>query len=369
MKALAILGAMGAATHTPIDELVVDEMVVRSCFLEIEPPRFDATHPDFRRQVLVRVTAFSCNYRDKGFFLRLQQVPAAQFFIIGSEFVGTVEATGADVTHVAPGDRVIGQNHYTASQSTIAPRDGLPTNQASKQYLVLHEEKLCAIPPTMRDDVAASFSIGAQTVYSMLRRAAPVAGSRALVPSATSSTSQFLIRALHARGVRVFASTTSQAFDDALAAMGVERVIHVSPGTDDSGAGDAIDRVAAEVGGFECVFDPFFDLHLAKSVRVMNPFGTYVTCGLSAQNPAAARRRDIRTLDATPVIATAIVKNVAIIGNCLGLRDDLKHALDDHARGALDVGIDSVYEGDSAGAFLDRTFNDRKRFGKVVYRY
>ena len=41
----------------------------------------------------------------------------------------------------------------------------------------------------------------------------------------------------------------------------------------------------------------------------------------------------------------------------------------DAERGTMGAVVDSVFtDGDAAG-FLDRTFNDRARFGKVVFRY
>jgi hypothetical protein len=33
------------------------------------------------------------------------------------------------------------------------------------------------------------------------------------------------------------------------------------------------------------------------------------------------------------------------------------------------VAVDSVYSGREVGAFLDRTYNARDRFGKVIYQY
>lgn len=48
---------------------------------------------------------------------------------------------------------------------------------------------------------------------------------------------------------------------------------------------------------------------------------------------------------------------------------DLEQALGDYAAGALLVVTDSVFTGDDVAPFLNRTFNDGERFGKVVYAY
>ncbi len=71
----------------------------------------------------------------------------------------------------------------------------------------------------------------------------------------------------------------------------------------------------------------------------------------------------------TSLLQTAIMKNLSIVGNCIGLSDGLERALSDYAAGALLVVTDSVFTGDDVAPFLNRTFNDRERFGKVVYAY
>jgi D-arabinose 1-dehydrogenase-like Zn-dependent alcohol dehydrogenase len=68
-------------------------------------------------------------------------------------------------------------------------------------------------------------------------------------------------------------------------------------------------------------------------------------------------------------LISVMIKNLHIIGNCIGLTSDLQAALDDYDRGTLKVAVDSVYSGHEVGAFLDRTYNARDRFGKVIYQY
>lgn len=66
---------------------------------------------------------------------------------------------------------------------------------------------------------------------------------------------------------------------------------------------------------------------------------------------------------------SCIVKNLTIIGNCIGLTQDLRNALADYSAERLPVVVDSVYQKDDAAPFLRRTFADPDRFGKVVFRY
>ncbi|PKO22652.1 MAG: hypothetical protein CVU38_08320 [Chloroflexi bacterium HGW-Chloroflexi-1] len=70
-----------------------------------------------------------------------------------------------------------------------------------------------------------------------------------------------------------------------------------------------------------------------------------------------------------PEILLGLLFYVQIIGNCIGLTDDLRDALNDYASGALSVVIDSVFTGNQVGDFLDRMYNAKDRLGKVVYCY
>ncbi len=373
MRNFVIFGAAGgelppAAAAAPA--LCIDEMVVRSAIVETADPAFDPGDAAQAPQVLVRVDAFSCNFRDKGFMLRLQQMPPDRFFAIGSELCGTVVEVGAGVRDLRPGDRVIGQNHYTGRLvDGQGVAEGLPTNQASRELQRVHASKLARVPDAMTAEQGAAFAVGAQTAYSMVRRLEVREGERVLVTSAASNTSLFAIAALAMRGARVFATTTSRGFDERLRALGVETLVHL--GGDDGGFAENAElaRLARETGGFDCVVDPYFDLHLEASVALMAPFGRYTTCGILNQNPALARRAGLRPMNAESIMVQAMLRNLSIIGNCIGVREDLERALDDYAAGRLGCVVDSVYGGGRTAEFLERTYNDRGRFGKVVYRY
>ena len=372
MRNLAIFGAAGAhpgAAGFAFPALEIDEMVVRCGIIRTPDPAFDPRAPEHARTVLARVRAFSCNYRDKGFMFDLQKQPADRFFVIGSEFVAEVEEVGPEVESLRPGDRVIGQNHYTGRPSPDGIREGIPTNHASRERQVLAEQKLVRIPASMPDEVAAGFSIGAQTAYSMVRKLAPQPGEHVLVTSATSNTSLFAIGALRGCGVHIYATTSSRDADERLRSRGVASVIHVGGG--EAGFRDhaGLERIARDIGGFDCVVDPYFDLHLEKAVQLMAPFGRYITCGFAGQNPGAARRSGVKPVDMRGVMLQAMTKNLTLFGNCIGLREDLERALRDYDAGRFDCVVDSVFSGERALEFLDRTYNDRTRFGKVIFRY
>lgn len=370
MRSLAIFGGLDAypARQRGV-EVEIDEAVVRSAIVETVAPHFDPRAPEMARRVLVRVSAFSCNYRDKSFILQMRRIPYQRFFVIGSELVGTVVQVGSEVTSVRPGDRVVGQNHYARGINEAGEREGVVTNQASKELQVLHETKLARIPDAMSDEVAAGFSLAAQTAYSMIRKIAPEPGEPVLVTSATSNTALLVISALRRRGARIFASTSSTRFDDRLTGLGVERIVRVEGKRASFRENEEVARLAEELDGFAAVVDPFFDLHVERAVQVLAPFGRYVTCGLAGQNPAAARHAGVGPLDGSSILLAAMVKNLTLYGNCLGLTSDLEAALRDYGDGGLRCVVDSVFTGTDTAGFLDRTYNDRTRFGKVIFQY
>ena len=373
MRALAIYGPMatdGQLLDPSVETAAIGGVSVRCGLREVDPPPFDGAAPESARQVLVRVRAFSCNYRDKALILRAAtRAPAGAFYVIGSEFVAEVAGAGAGVTRFRVGDRVIGDNCWPGPPGAER-RGGIPTNHASRERLVLCEDKLTGVPPSMPDPVAAAFSVGAQTAYSMIERLGAGRGTSVLVTAARSNTSLFAIRALGARGAKVYATTTSEWSERERAAFPVEMLFRVDPGVTDFREHGALKAVAAELGGFECVFDPFFDLHLRKVLPIMAFGGRYATCGLYDQylsltaSPFPGPRPDY-----VEALQIALVRNVQLIGNCLGRTGHLERAIADYAAGALPVVVDSVFTGTSAAAFLERTYNARDRFGKVVFAY
>src|ERR1035437_1155422 len=74
-------------------------------------------------------------------------------------------------------------------------------------------------------------------------------------------------------------------------------------------------------------------------------------------------------LEMRDVMVNVMQKNLAIIGNCIGLTADIEAALADYESGVFRTRVDSVYSGHDVGTFLDRTYNATSRFGKVVFRY
>lgn len=370
MRNLAVCGS-SFKDRTSFDESIsvieMNGVPVTVGLIETSEPAFEPGTPENASSVLLKVKACSCNYRDKSLIFKMAvKGPPASFYVLGSEFMGEVVAIGQNVERLDVGDRVIGDGAYPEPPAP-GVKPGLPTNNGSKEYQVLHESKLIRIPDAMPDEVGAAFQIGAQTVYSMIRRANLRPGENVLVTSARSNTSLFAVRALCDVGVDLYATSTAAGSDERLKGLDVKQVI--APGESHS-TDDRLGTIASAIGGFDVVLDPFFDLHLDMAVRVMAAGGRYITCGVYDQYLGLTGQQSPRPrVDADSVMRSAILKNLSIIGNCLGSTDDLQRALVDYENGRLPVVIDSVHGGSEVAAFINRTYNDPGRFGKVIFRY
>jgi NADPH:quinone reductase-like Zn-dependent oxidoreductase len=351
----------------------IDGQPVTFGLIPAREPDFNARLPENSCRVLLRVLAFSCNYRDKGniyqmlALARAGQRPLAHF-ALGSEFVAEVLAAGEAVTDLRPGDRVISDHHYVDGRRHSEYREGVPTEHGSRECLVLHRSKVIRIPANMPNEVAAAFGLNAQTAYSVARKLDVGPGANVLVTSAKSNTSLFVIRRLRARDVNVYVTTTAANHDAQFRALGVRAVFHLDRAAPDLAGQAQLQETARALGGFDGVFDPFLNLHIDGAVDVMRPGGRYVTCGWERHPTTSGAARAAPSY--ARVLETAVARNLHLIGNCLGVTSDLQGALDDHAAGRYPVVLDSVWTGGAeVGRFFERTYAAPDRFGKVVYCY
>jgi NADPH:quinone reductase-like Zn-dependent oxidoreductase len=128
------------------------------------------------KQLLVRVSAVSLNYRDKaiinGAYLpHLMNGP----FIPVSDAAGVVVDRGKDVVRFKEGDRVT--SHLFTRWVEDGPGLGLgespyalggPLDGGLAEYMLLDEEAAVATPPSLNDEEASTLPIAALTVWCAL---------------------------------------------------------------------------------------------------------------------------------------------------------------------------------------------------------
>lgn len=335
------------------------------CVFHIEEQNSDAMTGN---NVMVKVNAFSCNYRDRTLFLsfnkRCNILSGNDYQIyspFGSEFVAEVIKIGPDVKTLKEGDRVIPDCHYNGLTNIV--HEGVTTNYASQRIHVFNENKLIKIPESMPDEIAASFSIASQTAYSMKRKALLNDDCKVLVTSATSNTSLAITRTLRHENVSIYVTSSDEKNEKKLLDIGLDRFIPLK----DFIHNNSKERMTDVQ--FDIVFDPFFDLNLNGIVNYIRHNGKYIYCGLCEQYERLDRSLLLFSENYKNVLTTCLIKNISIIGNCLGLRSDLEMALRDYCMGKYDIIIDSVYSGQDLLPFLERSFKSVSRFGKVVYKY
>jgi NADPH:quinone reductase-like Zn-dependent oxidoreductase len=351
--------------------ICIGGIAFRCGIIHTPEPLFNRDAPEFHHKVLVKKLAFSCNYRDINLiFETVKDEVVNRPLVIGSDFVGEVVDVGSQITKLCVGDRVIGDCSYPCK--VLGAHSGVPTNHASSEYEVFHQAKLIQVPTSIPVPIAAAFSICAQTTYSMIRRLCIKAGDNVLVTAARSNTSLFALNALkHRKNIHLHAVTSSPYALQKLRQLGVPNAYYYNP-FKFSHDNEEILRIGAEVGGFDCILDPFADYYLELSVDMLAFEGRYITCGMSSSHPDTSLLNEQAHSLLTKhkdLLYRAIINNLSFQGNCAGRTDDLARAISDYTSGDFDVVVDSVFEGTDIQPFLERTYLSSERLGKVVYQY
>lgn len=374
MRSLVVFTRAGAAAagKQKLSTVTLDEIPLATSIFRTPPPLFHDQDQRNTTKVLIKVRAFSCNYRDQSLIFAAASRAEAAYYTIGSEFSGEVISIGSAVTSLKPGDRVIANAAYDGTDlgGLVSSNKGVPSNHSSAEFQVFDQQYLVRIPDTMSWVQGAAFTVGAQTSFGMVRRLDPKPGTTALVTAGRSNTSLFTIHALHRRGVRVSVLSTSKQHMAQLQQMGVENVFSPDLNSQKFTPEEPVVQYARRIGGFDNIFDPFFDIYLSRVVILLRAGGSYVTCGLYNQyQEALGLPLPAVTSNYRDALSHVLMNNLRLQGNCLGSLDDLLLALNAFKEDPSMVPIDSVWSGEECGDFLLRTYASRERFGKVVFTY
>ncbi len=211
-------------------------------------------------EVLVRVRSSSVNAADievlDGFWLvRMASPRRPSARVAGSDIAGVVEAVGADVADLAPGDEVMGDT----SEHGYG---------AFAEYAVAPAEALCRLPQGLSLADAGSVPSAAWVAIKAARQVGP--GDRLLVNGAGGSMGTFLVQMAKAHGAHV---------------TGVDRTDKLEL-IRSLGADEAVDyRVTDATGGDER-YDMVLDVYARRSLRdwrrILSPAGRYLMVGGSS---------------------------------------------------------------------------------------
>ena len=313
--------------------------------------------------ILVRVKAFSCNFRDRGILHSFNDICKKKydknklfFSPIGSEFVGIVERVGRDVRIFKIGDRVMPNHSYPYKSN--GQFGGVISNFASQRLQMFNEAELVRVPDNMSDEEAAAFSLSAQTAYSMVRKANVQKGNNVLVTSCSSNTSLAVLEVLCNLDCNIYAaSTNARTIKELLTDKDVQEIVDLR----------TLDGQKSALPPLDAVIDPFIDINLKYLIPYINYNARYVYCGVYKQS-LKYDYSNYTNLDSSEIYNLCLIKNSSLIGNCLGLPEDLWEALKNYNEGKYHIHIDSIYSGNRIVDFFTRTFKE-KHIGKVIYKY
>lgn len=323
--------------------------------VDFDDPVFEREDSKNDNSVLIKVNAFSCNYRDKGILVynyNLMRETKRLFVPFGSEFCGTVIDKGNNVSEFEIGDQVIPDCSYEdMTDSEIPP--GVVTNFASLGWLRVNKNKIVKKPMTFTESEGACFSLGAQTAASMIRKSEVLKSKtkKPIIFSACSSTSLFVAQQLKAYGINPIC---------------ISKTKNCEKYPVDT-QWDTINNISKYFSSMSHAFDPFFDLNILNAVNSLMMGGKYLYCGMLEQHPQLAVK-DISEYenDIREAMKLNIIKNASIIGNCLGEAKDLKDAIHLYEDNNIKPIIDKEFFLDEGTEFLERSFNGRGKIGKCV---
>jgi NADPH2:quinone reductase len=212
-------------------------------------------------QVLLRQTAAGVNFIDV--YHRSGLYPVALPTVLGMEGTGVVEAVGADVVEVRPGDRVAYANPPVGSY-------------AERRLMPAH--RLVVLPSDIPDTQAAGMMLKGMTAQFLLRRThRVVAGETILVHAAAGGVGLLLCQWAHHLGATVIGTVGS---DDKAALAKAHGCSHPILYTRE----DFVARVKAITGGagVDVVYDSVGQTTFAGSLDCLRPMGLMVSFGQSS---------------------------------------------------------------------------------------
>jgi len=292
-------------------------------------------------EVLLRIEACGLNFADilmeKGQYQETPEPP----FTLGMEVAGIVEETGAEVSHLKPGQRV----------ALFAGSGGLA------EYGCFPARRCLPLPDEMSFETAAAFQIAYGTSHlALIRRARLQAGETVLVLGAAGGVGLTAVELARLSGARVVA--VARGADKLEVARKAGADVLIDSATDD------LTAIVKDLGGADVVYDPVGGAPFKAALRACKPEARVVVIGFASG--------DIPQIPANIIL----VKNITVIGHYWGgylrfapqvLTDSLNDLIGMYEAGRLHPHVSHVLPLARAGDALD-LLRARKSTGKVVVR-
>jgi NADPH:quinone reductase-like Zn-dependent oxidoreductase len=182
-------------------------------------------------QVLVKMRAWSLNYRDlmvvRGTYAPNLKLP----FQTLSDGVGKVVAVGDGVTRVKQGDRVAGafmQAWIEGASSDAKARSALggAIPGLAAEYVVFDEQGLVHVPDHLTDEEAATLPCAAVTAWNALVPSGNLKAGETVLILGTGGVSLFALQFAKLHGARVIATSSSDAKLERVRELGAAKGIN-----------------------------------------------------------------------------------------------------------------------------------------------
>ncbi|MGV0700272.1 quinone oxidoreductase family protein [Mycolicibacter sinensis] len=221
-------------------------------------------------EVVIRSEAIGVNYIDT--YFRSGIYPAELPFVLGNEAAGVVAETGAGVTTLSEGDRVV----------TAAATGGYA------QYCAAPAALVAPIPAGVDSDVAAAVLLKGLTAHYLIKSVYPVRpGDTVLLHAGAGGVGLILTQWATALGARVITTVSTPAKADLSRAAGAAEVLDY-PGSDDTAAAafGARIRELTDGAGVAAVYDGVGAATFDASLASLAVRGTLALFG-AASGPVA----------------------------------------------------------------------------------
>ena len=198
---------------------------------------------------------------------------------------GVVDAVGADVETFEAGDRVYGMPGGAGRQGALA------------EYVVGHAGTFAQAPEAISLEAAAALPVVALTAWEMLTdKTAVGSDDDVLVYGASGGVGHVGVQVADRLDADVTGTASSDEKRDLVEALGADAVVDYTT-TD---VGSYVEE-HANGAGFDVVFDPVGDDHLATAFEAVRPYGTVVTTESSS------------TQDLSPMHANSLDLGVVLV--------------------------------------------------------
>lgn len=311
-------------------------------------------------EVRLAIQAAALNHLDVFLVAGLPGITIQPPFVVATDGAGIVDAVGAGVTHVAPGDHVIvnpGTSCGTCAYCTEGDQPhclrfgilGEHRPGFAAERILVPARNVAAIPRDIAWADAAAFSLATLTAWRMVvSRAQVKPGDEVLIWGIGGGVALAALAIAKARGARVWVTSRSAAKLARAQALGADVCL-------DHSTGDVAKRVRAETGkrGVDVVIDSVGEATWAQSLGALGKRGRLVTCG-GTSGPML--QMDVRKL---------FWNQWTIMGSTMGSEAEYAAIAGEFRAGRLRLPVDSVHALADGRAAYERLASGQQ-FGKVV---